>query len=832
MRNFKSAKRHQATIASFLKDEPQKYTSPFQYLAKGYLTTRLPNEILHNLSRLIDDPLSLEALRKTCRLFFYLIDDRLWFKLYLRILPRWSKGACYSDLTQLDLGNLAFAQGPWRARVLHDNFLRSTWSVDTTLRKEASKIAGRNLTKGLPGIAPDQSDRSHTELTSALEIPDSSLRIPIERAFEIHPDAMTPGGWQNIGPPVSNSYHEIVKNAIRTSTIMAYMQAHIFNKVTEHQVIIYQHPNYEIPLATIDSQAWKAPDSQGQEWCYPFEPAQVKLVQVMDIKHFPDQLDDQGRMRVILVLAFGEGSGNLEGSEDVGMLDFWLLIKVIELYIDVPSTTIPCTDLLSVKDLERSFVRTNIHTIQPTVRVGARVRGRMVKLFTFETSFKRPCDFLAVFGITSDDRGVVFKEAIFTKHPPMATRFWSNTFQPIGEKITCMTLFPAQSAYEHLMVVFTQQGTGLVWDWVNNKHIFYLGYGAGDQSDQPTVPSVHVSPQQPQLAVENELTCWGVQVNWAIEEPDRLSYKNNSLTSIDIQHRKKGALRVVTMFDGQQKEWASCWWHLDETDLNKYMRMSEQRPAMASKSLVLMNTGKSIGKASFSTAYGREQSKQLKETGLLSSLSSSFCEKDVVESVSQQFSPQSSTPQPSMPQSLTSQPSIPQSLTPQPSMPQPSTLQPLTPQPLIPQLPTLQSLTGPEKIPCHYPMSTFFSRHTIGHSVRIPPGQGLVRRKGLAASNTPKGTLQTSSENIKNSSIDRGVTPESGNTLYFVAYLLWDHYRISLTSEYGLCCVDIELEGNEKHEEPRAQWVTYLEDADRDPLVDIATIADRLYITR
>ncbi len=70
----------------------------------------------------------------------------------------------------------------------------------------------------------------------------------------------------------------------------------------------------------------------------------------------------------------------------------------------------------------------------------------------------------------------------------------------------------------------------------------------------------------------------------------------------------------------------------------------------------------------------------------------------------------------------------------------------------------------------------------------------------------------------------------------FVAFLVWDHFRISLTLKFGLCIVDMdkEIEGDvlEDGIESPSQYVTVLDNADEDGLVDIATLGDSLLITR
>lgn len=69
--------------------------------------------------------------------------------------------------------------------------------------------------------------------------------------------------------------------------------------------------------------------------------------------------------------------------------------------------------------------------------------------------------------------------------------------------------------------------------------------------------------------------------------------------------------------------------------------------------------------------------------------------------------------------------------------------------------------------------------------------------------------------------------------MHTIAYVVWNHYRIGLTTKLGLTIYDMERAG--KDEPGHAidqQWVTYLDNAVDDPLVDIAIVGDNLVITR
>ena len=74
-----------------------------------------------------------------------------------------------------------------------------------------------------------------------------------------------------------------------------------------------------------------------------------------------------------------------------------------------------------------------------------------------------------------------------------------------------------------------------------------------------------------------------------------------------------------------------------------------------------------------------------------------------------------------------------------------------------------------------------------------------------------------------------------GNPLTFIAYLFWDHYRITLTSNYGICIFDLDRETRsdfEASQNQKTECITMIEGAEEDPLIDITTISNCLYLTR
>jgi hypothetical protein len=78
---------------------------------------------------------------------------------------------------------------------------------------------------------------------------------------------------------------------------------------------------------------------------------------------------------------------------------------------------------------------------------------------------------------------------------------------------------------------------------------------------------------------------------------------------------------------------------------------------------------------------------------------------------------------------------------------------------------------------------------------------------------------------------------EDGKPVHTIAYVVWNHYRIGLTTRLGLTIHDIERTGKDDSSGIDQQWITFMdndpsEDIQDNPLVDIAIVGDNLLITR
>ncbi|KAG0241364.1 hypothetical protein BGX31_001204 [Mortierella sp. GBA43] len=460
-------------------------------------------------------------------------------------------------------------------------------------------------------------------------------------------------------------------------------------------------------------------------------PENLGVAQLMDVKQFPDQRDDQGRMRVVLILAFGERNVAPPGSEDgdVQFLDTWLLIKVVEVFIcDTPHTS-PDGD---VEMEERPYLaqcrpepsRGHIETIVPSTRHEL-IRGRAVRLFSSKNEETGEIqDQIALFGIFLGARiqAIVMTSPLFVSSLPESIKNISlNSNAPpsprksnwkcalLGKteclEASCLALFPPQSDFEHLLVVLDRKGNGEIWDWRNVAKVAEL-----NMDNDPKATG-----DREEVEYRRDLHYWGVQVNWTVEEPLNNLQESINLSPHESGHRQHGDFRIVALADGQNKEWEVCWWHVGEQELRKQLvHVSEQ---------------------------------------------------------------------------------------------------------------LLREKPGQTPLP--------------GHSWRIP-------------SSSRHFEISTEFRTWPSSNSQQDPAPEESRDkhLMFIAYLIWDHYRIALTSQYGLCLFDMdqELPGDILETEPppgdgppevvteqvprSPQWVTMIEDSNDDPLIDIATVGDCLFLTR
>ncbi|KAF9298647.1 hypothetical protein BGZ74_009289 [Mortierella antarctica] len=597
---------------------------------------------------------------------------------------------------------------------------------------------------------------------------------------------MFPGGWQNVGPPVSFT------DKPSGRTLAAYVQSHSFETVTDHQIVLYTLPDHETPVATLPSVYWSAPEDDQLPWHTQLEAA-PNVAQVMDIQYFPNQRDSSNRARVLIALAFGRGSGPLsEISEESNVLDVWMLIKVLEVYIPdtLPSTTLPAHVISEpFQRLGPRLVRSKldpdkgrvVNIVPIRLQPVEMIRGRMVKLYTAPdpvTGVHKDC--VALFGIMHEvtnpslkSPAIVVKGVLFD---PSSSWEFQEARSEIAASASCMALFPPYSEFEQLMVVFYPQGQGEIWNWHEMEIVARLGTRSQkelelahqtankNQVDKGGKEVVFVQRADQTLDSSNnnntsnnninnnnylanvgrdhtsrdivQLYCWGVHVVHAVEASGQ-QYEGKTTSG-------RGDFRVVTMADGAAKEWESCWWHVKGSILRKCLGISNE------------STSELFTSATATTTTESE--------GLESTLNQEAFER-------------------------------------------------------------LIGYSGR-----HYESWTLGSAVTPRERrQRIVPSSNTFGQSSHAP--IPCGVASTP---------DQPSRPDK--YLLFIAYLVWEHYRIALTSQYGLCLVDMDQEtvGDYKGEDlardmaltQNKQLVTFLEDSADDELVDIATVGNALFITR
>ncbi|CAO3573039.1 unnamed protein product [Mortierella alpina] len=621
----------------------------------------LPLEInLMILSKLTHPP-DVVRFSHTCSLFRAMANARVWCRLYKMLVPHWSTG--------VEVQHVQGGVDVWR-RIVMDDYMR------------------KNLHWAPKSFESEFGMFIHDDDEAARQ-----LRINLDDAITVRPQylgATSEVKWRNMGPPVSSTF------SATTSTITAYVQALYLNGRTDYRIL-------------------------------------------MDIKQYPDQRDEQQRIRVVLVLAFGDNNGieRLEDGEgQMNILDTWAHVRVMEVFIcptsppTAPSDTALATlpRLIPHRPYRPDPHRGRIRTFQ-TESPQEVLRGRAIKVYTGpDPVTKEIQERIAFFGIRSTtSQTVLLTTALFGAPKKQMSNSPNDVsskvkFEDLGHgtasrnlETSCLALFPPQSDFENLIVIMDNQGQGEIWDWMNIKKVATLEIAGVErrQKQDQAMYDIHqqdppLQQDQPQVPPDRrkDLYYWGIQVNFAVEEP--AGDVGGATNPLVMAHgfRKHGDFRVVALADGQDREWETTWWHIPEQALRKTLEQVLKQDNSSSTSPV-------------QTSW------------------------------------------------------------------------------------TIRS------------NSRHFESSTLG-TTRTPTALSL---------------------NLSFTECEFNARPTSEEyDLLFVAYLIWDHFRISLTSRFGLCIVDMdkEVEGDVVDDGIKRppQYVTVLDNAPEDGLVDIATLGDSLLITR
>ncbi|KAG0097595.1 hypothetical protein BGZ93_002384, partial [Podila epicladia] len=407
-----------------------------------------------------------------------------------------------------------------------------------------------------------------TDVTSVNNppIPMAKVCIPLgeARSYPSDPETTT-SYFKRIGSPV---YHadNVAKTTVAASIVarpVPLPEGVPASQRYEHKLLLYSFPELTTPIAICESKLWLGSVKSAVPWNHA-----PQVTQVVDIKHYPRSRNSDNRMRVLVLLAFGNNAGPLaqEGG-DLHILDIWNLVLAIELWIPDSATS---ESVYTIQELGQ------VGIVRPTTRTHT-FRGRIANLYTApDPVTQEPLDCLALFGIqhSADSRAIIIKSVLFQDEARYPLRK-----KNLGKNVSCMTTFPSNSGYERLLVIFNRLGRGMIWDWVNDKQVaqlhlpqdeirraehpgeqgsaesFTVG-GSQTQAEQAiqSTGSTQLSVQgMSQAAGDPELYFWGVQVNWAVELPHTLP----------IEPVQRRSFRIVILADGAVNEWKACWWHVD-----------------------------------------------------------------------------------------------------------------------------------------------------------------------------------------------------------------------------------------------------------------------------
>ncbi|KAF9289068.1 hypothetical protein BGZ68_010114 [Mortierella alpina] len=418
----------------------------------------LPLEInIMVLSKLTSPP-DVVRFSHTCSLFRSMANARVWCRLYKILVPHWSKG--------VEVDHVQGGVDVWRRIVMDDYMRKKLHWVPKSFESEFGMFI-------------------HDD-----EVAVPQLRINLDYALTIRPqylDTASEVKWRNMGPPVSSTVSET------KSTITAYVQALCLNGHTEYRIVMFDPSQHETPLAIIPSEFWTQSvgghsDSEPQ--------GSSSVAQLMDIKQYPDQKDAQQRIRVVLVLAFGNNNGVerlADGEGQMNILDTWTFVKVVELFVCLTASPFPAPPDAALAGAPRlipycpSVHKGRVRTFW-TNSLDEVLRGRAIKVYTvIDPVTKEPEERIAFFGIRSTaSQTVLLTSPLFgapgkaMSNPPKTDRSMIK-FDVLGDRTTghsletsCLALFPPQSDFENLVVIMDPQGRGEIWDWMNIKKVATL----------------------------------------------------------------------------------------------------------------------------------------------------------------------------------------------------------------------------------------------------------------------------------------------------------------------------------------------------------------------
>ncbi|OAQ27478.1 hypothetical protein K457DRAFT_21358 [Linnemannia elongata AG-77] len=626
--------------------------------ARNSLLVSLPSKLLKLVSSYLTDPLDLLRFSYTCHALFSLITPADWYSLATYTYP---------NLVQSFGGPMA---RDWKTMVLKDaalgvrlgatlpltDVISSTSSPTSSALTAVSSTLTSALSLPTSGTSPTitadfilsqpsshlppspiDSKWSQLATSASPRLPSSldefdrrrPLRVELSEAQFFKTDRETqdtPGApWVRMGSPIYNIDRDS-QTAIAASMITRPKSVPSKSnggdpRPHDHEILFYNLPDLTNPIARCGSDVWEMDqktDTQALPWYHPFTRDQMQVVRVVAIKHYPE--DTVGGMRVIFVIAIGHRARTwVNITIDSHFLSTWMMLKVIEVRLPVTPMTRLASSMMNhfqaspslELKIARECVRVNPDSVLKYESLEHHqhqitMHGCFVKLYSafdprpfptattgggqpstpLDVDTGRKVDCIAIFGIQNSDAAsaMVIRKVLFCDDDgsDLGGKTFSNKAVSCG--VTCMTLFPDHSGYEHYLVLYSKEGRGMIWDWVHEKQITQLHLpidkckSKGDRraGDEPANigvvadgalataknPAGDAGVGEPSFP-RRKMYYWGVQVSAAFN----VSFPGDPNNA----YNSNGAFRIVTMGDSADDEWVSCWWDITMDELQEPM---------------------------------------------------------------------------------------------------------------------------------------------------------------------------------------------------------------------------------------------------------------------
>ncbi|KAF9278370.1 hypothetical protein BGZ88_000598, partial [Linnemannia elongata] len=629
---------------------------------RNSLLISLPPELLRLVISYLTDPLDLLRFSYTCHELFFITAPADWYSLATSTYTNWAlpcEGPKARDWKTMVLKDAALV-----AR------LGATLPLPHVISSTSSPISSAQMTVSFPSTSALSLPISRTSRTTTTNVipsgpsphPPSSLeevdrhhplRVTLSEAqvFETDQDTQNAPGtpWVRMGSPIYNidrdSQTAIAASMITRPKSVPFKRNGGDPRPHDHELLFYNLPDLTNPIARCGSDVWekdKKTTTQAQPWYHPFTRDRMQVAQVVEIKHYPE--DTLGGMRVVVVIAFGQRARPwVNDTTDSHILGTWLMLKVIEVRVPVTPMNRLSSSMMNHfraspsigPNIARKCVRINPDSVVKYESLTPRqhhiaMQGRIVKLYSaleprplptaatgggqpstpMDADTGRKVDCIAIFGIQKSEEAsaMIIKKVLFCDDEVSDFGGKTHSNKAVSRGVTCMTLFPNHSGYEHYLVLFNRDGRGMVWDWVHGKQITKLHMPIdkckikGDRRNAEEPANIGVVTGSTLATAGNTLGdafmdrassprrrvyYWGVQVSADLD----VSFPENS----NNVGNNSGAFRIVTMAHGTNDEWESCWWNITMDELQEPMASLPAPP------IIDKNKAGSSSKATYAT---------------------------------------------------------------------------------------------------------------------------------------------------------------------------------------------------------------------------------------